>query len=104
MEITQECYELFGTNPGSKTPRNSSCMATDSSFKKTTTKKPCKTLLENEGRSSVDPYTWTCQYWPTSKNCSVSTQGVVWKNWWGVMDDRNGWKERMKEIRVVSVI
>ena len=31
----QECYKLYWTNPGSKIPRNSSCMATDLTISKT---------------------------------------------------------------------
>ena len=41
------------------------------------TSKTCGTLLEMQGRthkwrSSMDPYTWTCQCWPISKNLFTS--------------------------------
>ena len=41
------------------------------------TNKTCGTLLEKQGRthkwrSSMDPFTWTCQSWPTNKNLFTS--------------------------------
>ena len=45
--------------------------------------KTCSTLLEkprqtHKWHSSMDPSTWTCQSWSTSKN-SVQSQDEVWK-------------------------
>ena len=75
---TQEWYELSWTNPGSNTKRNNSCTVTYLRSQNHSSKKNkiCGTLLEKQGRihkwrSSMDPYTWMCQCWPTSKNLFI---------------------------------
>ena len=70
--IAQECYELLWTNPENNTPRNNSCTATYFPSQKHPSKTN-GTLLEKQGRthkwrSSIDPFTWSCQCWPIWKN------------------------------------
>ena len=54
MGTTQECYQLFLTNPGSIIPQNSSCTAT-SHLKKTKhpskMNKTCRILLKKQGQT-----------------------------------------------------
>ena len=70
--------------------------------------KPCGTLLKMEGRSSVDSL--------THERASIGRPARTYlhqlcadsicnlEKLLGVMDDRDGWKERVKEICAVSEI
>ena len=61
----------------------------------------------------MDPYTWTCQCWPTKKlnQLCADTRSSL-KDLPGEMDDRKGWRDRerdkqtdrFREICVVSAI
>ena len=71
------------------------------------TNKTCRTLQEKQGqthkwRSSMDHYTWTCQCWPTSNNLFTSAVCGHRCSLSGMMEDRHGWSERLREINAVS--
>ena len=66
------------------------------------TNRICGALLEEQiwthkQCSSMDPYTWMCQYWPTSKNLHqlcMDTRCSL-KDLLGVMDDKDRQKESL---------
>ena len=67
------------------------------------TNKTCRELLDKQGRThkphSMDPYTWTHLCWVTRNNLHqfcVDT-GCSLEERLGVMEERDGWRERFKE-------
>ena len=87
MGTKQECSVLFWTNPGSSTPLNSSCMATNFlSQKPSKTDKTCRALLEKQRWnckqwSSMNSYSWMYQCWPTGKDLLRSVLSRHWTCW-----------------------
>ena len=74
------------------------------------TNKTCGTLLEKQGwthkqSSLMNSCTWKCQCWPTSKDlhqlCADTRCNL--EDLPGVMDDRDGWQERARELHAISV-
>ena len=54
----------------------------------------------------MNPYTWTYQYWPTKQEhlhqlCAGT--GCNLEDLPGVMDNRDRWRERIREIRASRV-
>ena len=108
MGTIEECYELSSTNPES----NTIAVWSLTSYLENKRHKIRETLLKKQGRthkwcSSMNPYTWTCQYWPTSKNLFTSALcGQRMKFGRPAKSDgynQDGWRERerFKEIRGV---
>ena len=76
------------TNPPSKTNKTS-CWALMQKKRQT-----------HKKRSLMDSYTWTHQCWPTSKDLRTVTECSL-RDLFGVMDDRDGWREIVREIRAL---
>ena len=78
MGTIGELYMMFWTNPGRNSLQNSSCSATYlPSHKPSKTNKTCWAQLEKKEQahkqcSLMDSYTWTHQYWLTSKDLHTS--------------------------------
>ena len=105
--ITQECCELYWTSPGGNTLQNSSCTATyNPSGKLSKLDEPdiWDTVGEVRTNSKVmyscEPFTWTNKVRrPTRTYIQLSANtGCGLEDLPETMDDRDGWRERVKEV------
>ena len=113
--ITQECCEQYWTSPGGNSPQNSNCTATYHL--------PSKTIQVRRTRHAGhrwrskdelirDVLLWTTSHGRVKVGRLARTYlqqlcadtGCCLEDLPGVMDDRNGWRERVREIRANSVI
>ena len=74
--------------------------------------KTCKALREKEGQThkqhfSMDPYTWMCHFWPTSKNfhlhqlCADTRCNL--KDQLEATYDKEEWRGRVRKVHAVSL-
>ena len=108
MAIEQDCYELYGTNPGGSILQNSSCTATYHSFRKpsksdeqgmrdtagevrTNSLALLRTPSHGRARVGGPARTYLQQLYTDTVCCMEDLPGA--------MDDRDEWRERFREIR-----
>ena len=92
--ITQECYEQYWTVPGANTTQNSSCPA----ITKTTQIRRTRHVghcWRSKDELMIDVLLWILSHEWTKIGRPPTDKGI---------DDRDEWRERMREIRVSSKI
>ena len=111
MVITQECCEQYWTSPGGSTPQSSICMATcHQSQKLSKLDEPDMWDTAGEvGMNSSDILLWTPSHRRAKAGWPARTYiQQLWADMGcrllGVMDDRERWRERVREICVGGAI
>ena len=112
--ITQECCELYWTNPGGRIPQSSCCTATyHESQKLSRLDEPdmWDTAGEEGTNSKVAYLQWTPSHgrakagWPARTYIQQLSAdiGCTLEDLPGMMDDREGLRERVREIHAGGV-
>ena len=111
--ITQECYNLYWTSPGWNTPQNSSCTATYHP-----SRKPSKLdepdMQDTSWRSKDELISDVLLWTPSHGRAKVGRPSRTYllhlcadtrcslEDLQEAMDDRDEWRERVREIRASS--
>ena len=102
--------------PGDNTPTRTPTVRPPTPITKTIQvrrARTCRTLLEKQGRTHkrctlMDPHTWPCKKQDDQHEHTFSSyvriRDVVLKTYLGAMNDREEWRERVKDICATSAI
>ena len=105
MGTTKECYALFWTNPETSSPQTAAAQPPTSHL----TNHPSKlnnALLVKQGWQISDILSWMCKCWPMNKNFRHLNEdtGYRLEDLLGVLNNWDGWRERVKEIGSISMM